>query len=104
MAEHGRLLQQADSTAVMVEDCRHRLRLEQKEYGHERDPNAAQSSEDVLCTTLRPVIDRCLDPAVFRGGGMSHTHANGYRDSCPMGCRVATSYEAGWLVCQVGSG
>jgi len=50
-----------------------------------------------------PVDGCCLDPDVIWGGGISHTHANGYRESRPMGFQpsgscVATSYEAGKLV------
>src|SRR6218665_695563 len=53
--------------------------------------------------TCHPVVDRCLDPVVIQGGGLTHTQANGYHDSQPMGCqpsgsRVATSYGAGWRV------
>src|SRR6218665_241466 len=53
--------------------------------------------------TCRPVVDRCLDPVVVRGGGLAHTQATEYHDSQPMGCqpsgsRVATPYGAGWRV------
>src|SRR6218665_3072670 len=87
----------------MVETCLRRLRLDRESMSLSATLMKRECREMCCVPTCRPVVDRCLNPVVVQGGGLAHTHANGYHDSQLMGCQPSgcccNSIWAGWRVC-----
>src|SRR6218665_1378453 len=71
----------------MVETCLRRLRLDRESMSLSATLMKRECREMCCVPTCRPVVDRCLNPVVVQGGGLAHTHANGYHDSQLMGCQ-----------------